>query len=127
MTAWHRDALCTRTSVDFFDGPVREAKAVCAACPVTAECLTATMRLEADVPWGRYGVAGGLTAAERERLGAGRNVLHGNTRTDPQTVLRYVTAYEQEHGRRYGAIKWVAAELQVSPGTVTAHLRRTAA
>lgn len=43
-----------------------EAKKVCADCPVRADCLTYVLDVEASAP--RFGVWGGLTAAERHRL-----------------------------------------------------------
>ena len=71
--AWRERAACR--DVDdpelFFpaaeSGPARDAqvaaaKAVCARCPVRAECLTEAL---ARIP---YGIAGGLTEHERRRL-----------------------------------------------------------
>jgi WhiB family redox-sensing transcriptional regulator len=46
---------------------VAEAKAVCAVCPVRAECLTEAL---ARIP---YGIAGGLTEHERRGLGRPRH------------------------------------------------------
>ena len=46
-----------------------EARALCARCPVATICLWSTMAAEADdpYPW-RYGLAGGVGAAQRRRL-----------------------------------------------------------
>jgi hypothetical protein len=44
------------------------AKTVCAGCPVRDECLTDA--LEWEVPSRRFGIRGGFTPAERERLGS---------------------------------------------------------
>ena len=44
------------------DAQVAAAKAVCARCPVRAECLAEAL---ARIP---YGIAGGLTEHERRRL-----------------------------------------------------------
>jgi len=57
-------------------GPVHErqvaaAKAVCAGCPVRAECLDEALARIPD------GIAGGLTAAERRRLVRGRRQVSG--------------------------------------------------
>jgi len=38
----------------------RQAKAICATCPVTSDCLTYAFRIGAD-----FGIFGGLTAEER--------------------------------------------------------------
>ena len=71
--SWRERAAC-RAGVDpdlFFpaaesgaarNAQVRAAKAVCARCPVRAECLTEAL---ARIP---YGIAGGLTEHERRRL-----------------------------------------------------------
>ena len=48
---------------------VREAKEICAQCPVKAECLAIAMRAEAGkAAMRRHGIYGGLTAAERGHL-----------------------------------------------------------
>ena len=70
---WRDRAACRDVDVDadlFFpaaesgpahDAHVAAAKAVCARCPVRAECLTEAARIP-------YGIAGGLTEHERRRL-----------------------------------------------------------
>ena len=69
---WRQRAACRAVDPDLFfpsteSGPVYDrqvgaAKAVCARCPVRAECLAeALVRLP-------YGIAGGLTEHERRRL-----------------------------------------------------------
>lgn len=76
--AWRARAACVDVDPEAFfpvgeAGPVfvaqvAAAKAVCAGCPVRAECL-------ADALVGlAYGIAGGLTAEERRGLGVGRSV-----------------------------------------------------
>ncbi len=45
-----------------YDAQVAAAKAVCAGCPVVAECLAEAL---ARIP---YGIAGGLTESERRAL-----------------------------------------------------------
>ncbi|MGI8814872.1 MAG: WhiB family transcriptional regulator [Pseudonocardia sp.] len=69
---WRSRAACTDADPDLFfpvavSGPVLArqvavAKAVCAGCPVRAECLADAL---AGLP---YGIAGGLTAEERHVL-----------------------------------------------------------
>ena len=58
-------ALCAQVDPELFfpdkGGSAAEAKAVCAACPVTALCLATFGPLIAD------GVVGGLTAQERQQ------------------------------------------------------------
>lgn len=72
--AWRARSACVDVDPELFfpvgesgalvDEQVAAAKAVCASCPVRAECL-------ADAVVGlAYGVAGGLTAEERRGLGA---------------------------------------------------------
>lgn len=64
---WTVDALCAQTDPAAFfpskGGSVREAKAVCAGCPVAALCLE--YALENDE---RAGVWGSKTPAERRKL-----------------------------------------------------------
>lgn len=68
---WRHRAACRDVDPELFfpvgsAGPAQvqtaRAKAVCARCPVVAECLGFAVRALAE------GVAGGLTAAERGRL-----------------------------------------------------------
>lgn len=48
---------------------VREAKEICARCPVKAECLAIARRAEdGRATMSRYGIYGGLTATERAHL-----------------------------------------------------------
>ena len=64
---WQEVGLCRQTDPAAFfpekGGSNREAKAVCARCPVTAECLE--YALERDE---RFGIWGGLSEQERRRL-----------------------------------------------------------
>jgi hypothetical protein len=72
---WRTRAACLDVDPELFfptaeSGPVHDAqvaaaKAVCAGCPVRAECLTEALARIA------YGVAGGLTEQERHRLRRG--------------------------------------------------------
>ncbi|MFD3574735.1 WhiB family transcriptional regulator [Streptomyces sp. NPDC058644] len=64
---WRADALCAQTDPNLFypEGPQssRAARAVCAICPVTDECLA--YALNRPEP---HGVWGGLTARDRTML-----------------------------------------------------------
>lgn len=64
---WRAGALCAQTDPEVFfpdeGGSAREARAVCARCPVTAECLQ--WALEHDE---RFGIWGGATGRERMEL-----------------------------------------------------------
>ena len=64
---WQEQGLCNQTDPEIFfpekGGSTRQAKQVCAACPVRAECLD--WALERRI---RYGLWGGLSAHERRKL-----------------------------------------------------------
>jgi hypothetical protein len=70
---WRTHAACQDVDPEvMFPGKViadiNEAKRVCAACPVLAECLTAAMAEEgATAKENRWGVRGGLTPTQRRR------------------------------------------------------------
>jgi WhiB family transcriptional regulator, redox-sensing transcriptional regulator len=68
--AWQDRALCAQTDPEAFfpekGGSTREAKKVCRACDVRAECLE--YALEQDE---RFGIWGGLSERERRRLKRG--------------------------------------------------------
>lgn len=68
--AWQDRALCAQTDPEAFfpekGGSTREAKKVCRACEVRAECLE--YALEHDE---RFGIWGGLSERERRRLKRG--------------------------------------------------------
>jgi len=64
--AWHAQAACVGSGVNFFPGrtaqgyrDLRAAKAICATCPVVAEC--------AEAGGGEDGVWGGMAGRERKR------------------------------------------------------------
>jgi WhiB family redox-sensing transcriptional regulator len=69
--AWQEEALCSQTDPESFfpdkGGSTKAAKAVCARCPVRAECLEHALAHEE-----RFGVWGGLSERERYRLAARR-------------------------------------------------------
>jgi len=64
---WQDRALCAQTDPEAFfpekGGSTREAKKVCRACEVRAECLE--YALERDE---RFGIFGGLSERERRRM-----------------------------------------------------------
>lgn len=73
---WQQDALCLGVGHDRFFGAdprlpisraeVAEAKAMCRACPVRSDCLDYALAMDE-----RWGVWGGLTAPERDRMKRG--------------------------------------------------------
>lgn len=76
--SWRAGALCQEIGVDLFFAPDgahaseavarnREAKRVCARCPVTAACLTSALGVESreSESWGVYG---GLSGNERRAV-----------------------------------------------------------
>lgn len=66
-TVWMRDAVCAQTDPEAFypdeHGSVAPAKAVCAVCPVLAECRAYALATDQ-----RFGVWGGLSAKQRSVL-----------------------------------------------------------
>lgn len=64
---WAKEAKCLAADPETFfpekGGSTREAKKICALCPVTDECLA--YALEHDE---RFGIWGGLSERERRRL-----------------------------------------------------------
>ena len=77
--AWQQHAQCVSCAgeVDFFPArgeSVRDAKAVCAICPVKSECLDFAMRLKVA-----HGVWGGLSERERRTLRRTRHRAAGFT------------------------------------------------
>lgn len=70
---WVRDAVCVETDpAVFFPGVGEDASAartVCAACPVTAQCLAWALAMVEP-----HGVWGGLSWEERRPLIAGRRM-----------------------------------------------------
>lgn len=72
---WRLRAACRGLNTDDWFGRPTEtsaAVAICAHCPVRAECLHECM--QAEVPTYRYGVYGGLTAAQRRALPEGQDM-----------------------------------------------------
>lgn len=77
---WSHDAACRDGENAVFYPPTggesrtdrllreRAAKAICASCPVVAECLDEALRIGEQ-----YGIWGGMTDHERRRLSLGRS------------------------------------------------------
>jgi len=63
-----------KTDVMYDGDRVKEAKALCATCPVLARCRTRVMATDADSDL--WGVWGGLTPSERQRERTLRIVRH---------------------------------------------------
>lgn len=88
---WWRRALCAEVGPDLFfvaaGQDVKEAKKVCALCPVRAKCLTDALAMDLE-----YGVFGGFARPARMRMRA--DVERG---ADPMTVAR--TAIKREEAR----------------------------
>jgi WhiB family transcriptional regulator, redox-sensing transcriptional regulator len=65
--SWQERALCAQTDPESFfpekGGSTREAKRVCLACEVRAECLEYALAHDE-----RFGIWGGLSERERRRL-----------------------------------------------------------
>ena len=83
---WWFAGLCAQTDPELFfpekGGSVREAKAVCAPCPVRAQCLAHALAHDE-----RFGVWGGLSEPERRRL---------------QSAATHRSGAAQPRGRRTG-------------------------
>ncbi len=75
---WHADGACQDLDTEMFFHPDNErgpqraereaaAKAVCATCPVVAQCAAWALRTREP-----YGIWGGLSESDREEVWAGR-------------------------------------------------------
>lgn len=82
---WWQDAVCAQIDPEAFfpddNGAysARAAKAVCKTCPVISECAEFAIR-----NFEMYGIWGGLTPAERQKLrglGRGRNTKYDGYRS----------------------------------------------
>lgn len=101
MTDWSDDAACAGVDPDLFfpdegEHPT-EALAICAVCPVRAECLEEAIRTDE-----RHGVWGGMTARQRNRARRGHRVygrLSPKVRRDHLSVrARLIAADARRHG-----------------------------
>jgi WhiB family redox-sensing transcriptional regulator len=88
--SWQDASLCSQTDPEAFfpekGGSVREAKRVCAACPVRTECLE--YALEHREP---FGIFGGKTERQRRAILVDREREAGTVRCDSR---RHVLAGE---------------------------------
>jgi len=66
--SWREDALCAQVDPELFypvkGGSTREARAICAQCPVTGPCLEFALADDA----GRFGIWSGTTERQRKRM-----------------------------------------------------------
>lgn len=95
----------------------RQAKRVCAGCPVRAECLEDAMTREANDAGGRWGISGGMTEEEREQLAVERGHI-GRQYLDVAVVEAMLTRDPWLTTRE------VADRLGFTPSGVRARLRR---
>lgn len=69
---WHDHAACRGMDLAIFFPRIGEnattAKAVCAGCPVREDCLHDALATEVKTK--RFGIRGGLSPVERDRLGS---------------------------------------------------------
>lgn len=72
LPAWIDEAVCASVDAElWFPGKgdtTKPAKALCATCPVSAQCLAWAMETEEQTAGGRFGIYGGLSPRERARL-----------------------------------------------------------
>lgn len=96
---WQEKALCAQTDPEAFfpekGGSTRQAKAVCAICPVTEQCLG--YALETDQ---RFGIWGGLSEQERKRLKRQQGFVSAGL---PDGLRRYREGREAEARQRMAA------------------------
>lgn len=68
-SAWMLKAVCRDANPEWFyadDNRSQDALNYCEVCPVARECLAYALALE--VAWPAYGIWGGTTSADRERM-----------------------------------------------------------
>lgn len=72
---WTIEAICAQVDLDLFfpekGGSTRDAKEICAACPVRLKCLDYALEQEAHLAGSRgsiHGIWGGLSPQERMKL-----------------------------------------------------------
>ena len=72
---WVKTAACRDVPTEVFFEPALEPEALayCQGCAHRGECLALAMKEEGSAPYGRYGVRGGTTPLDRQRLHRGRN------------------------------------------------------
>ena len=100
---WQRRAACRAEDPEAFfpewDSAARAAQAVCAGCPVRAQCLELSLR-HWDI--GQHGVWGGLIATDRAYLRRRRPAIKTLSTTGPR-----LSALADAH-RREANIAWMA-------------------
>lgn len=89
---WMADAACAQADPELFhpDGkaPNRDAKRVCARCPVQPQCLAYAQQFEGEVTYPhRYGLWGGQLPRRRAQAAAGNGRLARN-RTRREQIIR---------------------------------------
>lgn len=113
QTAWRERAACRSEDPELFfpigiDGPgllqVQRAKAVCARCPVIAECADAAMAAGES-----HGVWGGMDERERRDLSRARNAKlpHGRRALTPSVVRAAEQDVRTAAFRLPGATAWL--------------------
>ena len=131
MTDWRHDAACREATPEaaegFFafetqDELIAVAKRVCAACPVTEQCLTWAMASGQD-----FGVWGGLTADERRERRRSTNRSAATSTRKPVTTgaTSSVDVNEVTHWRGLGVSDAaIAVQLGVQLETLRKAMRR---
>lgn len=117
-TRWEDRSACYNRPEEWWDGDdpklTEKARAVCASCPVLAECLGQVMDQEKSVLWSRSGVRGGLTGPERVQLFLDQRE-HGPYDAEEARLLAL-------EARTYGLLAAEVADDEVSVSTL--HLAR---
>lgn len=92
---WMDEGLCAQTDPEEFfpekGGPTRAAKAVCAVCPVAAECLDYALKRGE-----RYGIWGGLSERERRKVSKALGLTHLDGRANNGGTHKNEHTNEQE-------------------------------
>lgn len=111
LPGWHRYAACSGQQDVFCpaygepDEP--KAKQICRRCPVQSACLSAALEEEkGETQWGRVGVRGGFTPAERARLSGDRAAkgtpVETNDYAEADKMLHSGTLSDTEIGEACG-------------------------
>jgi WhiB family redox-sensing transcriptional regulator len=97
MPEWMERGLCAQTDPESFfpekGGSTREAKSICATCPVAAECLD--YALDNDE---RFGIWGGLSERERRKV---KQALREDAGLEPATSGHNATKTHCVHGHAF--------------------------
>lgn len=82
---WRDDALCAQISPEPWfppkGSPAKDAKAICAICPVQAECLEFALEAEPAI---HVGIWAGYTPRELKALRGLRGIFHDETLDDEE-------------------------------------------